>query len=172
MARPCSVCTHPQTVAINTALANGVPAKRVAAQFGLSNTSTFRHRTNCLNGVGASRAIVRQASHAAVALASLPSADEVGQAYSSIGRRLDGIIARCEAEGSTATAILGLKELRGVVTAQAHLAGHLGNGGPTVAIQNNVSIDVGSVVRELLGAIGPMASTKTLARLERLVDGE
>lgn len=172
MARPCSVCTHPQAVAINTALANGVPAKRVAAQFGLSNTSTFRHRTNCLNGVGSSRTIVRQASHAAVALASLPSADEVGQAYSSIGQRLDGIIARCEVEGSTATAIMGLRELRSTITAQAQLAGHLGNGSATVAIQNNVSIDVGSVVRELLGALGPTASTKTLKRLEHLIDGE
>jgi hypothetical protein len=43
VARPCTVCIHPQRAEIDERLARGEPKERVANAYGLSESSVFRH---------------------------------------------------------------------------------------------------------------------------------
>ena len=141
MPRPCTICQDPRLPEISVDMANGVSdvADRQALRPGAFVRAAASHarrpppgRQNCrrrrppLNSVDAAR----RTGRAFAALASLPSADEVGAAYSSIGARIDAIAAKAESDGSLAVALMGLKELRATVTAQAQLAGHVGTAPP------------------------------------------
>ena len=145
-----------------------------------------RHRGHV--GAPSSAAAAEHKGAAFQALASLPSAAEVNQAYASITSRIDAIATKAESEGSLAVALMGLKELRSTVTAQAQLAGHIGSGAQ-VQVNTQVNIDVGSAVREIIAALKPppdpaipavlavhfadeAVPADTLARLEAVVDGE
>ena len=97
---------------------------------------------------------VKRTGKAFMALACLPSADEVGAAYSSIGARIDAIAAKAEREGSLAVALVGLRELRQTVTAQAQLAGHVGSGS-AVQVNTQVNVDLGAAVKEIIAALRP-----------------
>ena len=102
----------------------------------------------------------------------------------------DAIAAKAEQEGSLAIALMGLKELRSTVTAQAHLAGHVGSS-VSVQVNTEVNVDMNAAVREILAAIQPAPRSAaspsditaplvraikpdvdTLARLEAIADGE
>lgn len=48
MSRKCSICTHPKCEEINQALLDGVPKRRIAAQYNVSDTSIRRHARNHL----------------------------------------------------------------------------------------------------------------------------
>ena len=102
---------HPELPDIAADLANGVNAVQIAKRYGLARSSVQRHRQHVgaarppepspprapLNSVDAAR----RTGRAFQALASLPSLDEVGAAYSSIGARIDAIAAKAEREGSS-----------------------------------------------------------------------
>ena len=101
---------------------------------------------------------------------------------------LRSVAAKAEQEGSLAVALMGLKELRSTVTAQAQLAGHIG-AGAQVQVNTQVNVDLGAAVRELIAAIRPRLDpaippvlavhlegaspeANTLARLEAIADGQ
>jgi hypothetical protein len=188
MARPCTVCRHHRLPEIAADMANGVTDVAIAERYGLARSSVQRHRQHV--GTPSSKAAAERKGAAFTALASLPSADEVGAAYSSIAARIDAIAARAEKEGSLAVALMGLKELRSTVTAQAHLAGHVGSGA-TVQVNTQVNVDMNAAVRELIAAVQPAPRSTVslpdvalplvgaikpdvdmLARLEAIIDGE
>jgi hypothetical protein len=144
-----------------------------------------RHRQHV--GAPNSIAAAEHKSAAFTALAALPTREEAGAALSGIGARIDAIAARAEAEGSLAVALIGLKELRSTVTAQAQLAGHVGSGAQ-VQVNTQVNVDLGAAVKELIAALRPpidpaipnelavhlfdeAVSADALARLEAVVDG-
>jgi hypothetical protein len=133
MARPCSVCHHAQLQEISAGMIAGLSDVAIAKRYGLSQSATQRHRQHI--GAPNSTVISERKSTAFLALASLPSLEEVGAAYSSIGTRIDTIAAKAETEGSLAVALMGLKELRS-----------------TVALSG--------VVAEVLAALKPRASSK------------
>jgi hypothetical protein len=148
-------------------MANGVTDVAIAERYGLARSSVQRHRQH--SGAPSSIAAAERKSAAFTALASLPSADEVGAAYSSIAARIDDIAAKAEKEGSLSIALLGLRELRSTVTAQAALAGHIGSGAH-LQVNTQVNVDLGAAVRELIAAIRP--DVDALSRLEAIVDGK
>ena len=187
MARPCSVCRHPQLPEITVDIADGANDVAIAKRYGLGRSAMQRHRQHI--GAPNSMAAAERKSAAFQALASLPSAAEVNQAYASITSRIDAIATKAEQQDSLAVALVGLRELRVTVEAQAKLAGHIGSGGATVAIQTNVSIDAAAVVRELIAALKPAIDPTipseiavhfvgepvpeaSIASLEALVDGD
>ena len=47
MARPCSVCTHPDRPQIEIGLANGIAARVLALRYGLDPDALRRHKKNC-----------------------------------------------------------------------------------------------------------------------------
>ena len=197
MPRPCTVCLHPELPDIAAELANGVNAVQIAKRYGLARSSVQRHRAHVgaarppepslprapLNSVDAAR----RTGRAFQALASLPPLDKVGAAYSSIGARIDAIAAKAEHEGSLAVALMGLRELRATVTAQAQLAGHVGSGAQ-VQVNTQVNVDLGAAVKEIIVALRPPmdpaippeiaihldadVTADALARLEVVIDGE
>ena len=201
MPRPCSVCLHPRLPEIAADMVARMSDVAIAQRYGLARSSVQRHRQHVgappsvdreppppppppkLNSVAAARRTGR-AFHA---LASLPSADEVNGAYASITKRIDAIATKAEQQDSLAVALMGLKELRNTVEAQAKLAGHLGPGQAVQATQ--INIDMGAVVKELIAAIRPRpdasippvlaahlgdadVTPEALKRLEAVVDGD
>jgi hypothetical protein len=188
MPRPCSVCQSNFLPEIAAAMADGVSDVQIAKRYGLSRPAVQRHRTH----VGAANSAVAadRRGMAFTALASLPTPDEVNGAYASIASRIDAIAVKAEQEGSLAVALMGLKELRSTVTAQAHLAGHFG-AGQAVQVNTQVNVDIGAAVKELIAAIRPAhrpdpaipaeiatylkgdgnPDTQALERLEAIVDG-
>jgi hypothetical protein len=133
-------------------MANGATDMGIAQRYGLSRPAVQRHRQHM--GAPSSLAVAERKGAAFAALASLPSADEVNGAYTSIASRIDAIAAKAEQEGSLAVALMGLKELRSTVTAQAHLAGHLSSG-QSVQVNTQVNVDLSSAVKELIAAVRP-----------------
>jgi hypothetical protein len=168
MARPCTVCQHPRLSEISTDMAGGVSDVQIAKRYSLSRAAVQRHRTH----VGAPNAFAaaERKGMAFTALAALPSIEEVGQAYASIASRIDAISAKAEEEKSLAVALMGLRELRSTVTAQAHLAGHLG-AGANVQVNTQVNVDLGQAVKELIAAIKPSPDPVIPAELAAHFDG-
>jgi hypothetical protein len=152
MARPCSVCRHHRQADIAADFSNGATDIEIAGRYGLSRSAVQRHRQHM--GAPGSATVSERKAQAFAALATLPTPDEVNGAYASIAARIDTIATKAESENSLAVALMGLRELRSTVTAQATLAGHIG-GGATVAVQTNVNIDMGAAVKELIAAVMP-----------------
>jgi hypothetical protein len=186
MPRPCSVCHHIRLPEISADIAGGVSDVVIAKRYALARSSVQRHRQHV--GAPNSTAVAERKSAAFQALASLPSAAEVNQAYASITSRIDAIAAKAEQQDSLAIALMGLKELRATVTAQAELAGHVGSGAQ-VQVNTQVNVDLGAAVREIIAALRPPpdaaipaeiavhlggadVTADTLARLEAVVDGQ
>jgi hypothetical protein len=186
MPRPCTVCQHHRLPEIAADMANGVSDVQIAQRYGLSRPAVQRHRMHV--GAPNSIAAADRKGMAFAALASLPSAEEVGAAYASIASRIDAISAKAEEEKSLAVALMGLRELRSTVTAQAHLAGHLG-AAQSVQVNTQVNVDMSQAVKELIAAIKPVFSdpaipaeiarvlndkpdAQALARLEAIVDAK
>jgi hypothetical protein len=134
-------------------MGNGVSDHQIAARYGLARSSVQRHRKHM--GTPDSVAVATRKGMAFTALAALPSVEKVGQAYARIMSRIDAIGAKAEEEKSLAVALMGLRELRSTVTAQAHLAGHLGAPHAAVQVNAQVNVDLGQAVKELIAAIKP-----------------
>jgi hypothetical protein len=152
MARLCTVCHSPHIADIIRDLGNGVTDVGVAQRYGLSRTAVQRHRKHARTPP--SHALIKRQRQAFAALAALPSREEVGAAYGAIGERIDAIAAKAESEGSLAVALMGLKELRTTLRAQAEIAGHVGGGSTVqVAVKNEVNIDMGSAIKEIVAIL-------------------
>lgn len=48
MARRCTLCEHPDRIALDKALISGMPFRRVAARFSVSSSAAFRHKRDHL----------------------------------------------------------------------------------------------------------------------------
>ena len=132
--RPCSICGHPKLTAITTMLLNGSPSREVARAFGVGPSAIARHRLHCM-GALPSNQIIKQRAAGAMALAVLPTADELGGAYESIRQRADAITTTAEQSGSLAVALAGVREMRGVLDSVGRLAGLIGGNGATVNVR-------------------------------------
>jgi hypothetical protein len=201
MPRPCTICQDPRLPEISVDMANGVSDVAIGKKYGLARSSVQRHHMHLVgNRMAAARQAkepppklspldaVKRTGKAFMALACLPSADEVGAAYSAIATRIDAVANKAETEGSLAVALVGLRELRATVTAQAQLAGHVGSGAQ-VQVNTQVNVDLGAAVREIIAALRPPpdaaippelavhlgdadVTADALARLEAVIDGE
>jgi hypothetical protein len=186
MARPCTLCRHPRLPDIAIDVGNGLNDGLIADRYSLSRSAVQRHRQH--SGAPSPAAIAERKSAAFQALASLPSAAEVNQAYASITGRIDAIAAKAEQQDSLAVALMGLKELRNTVEAQARLADHVGSGAQ-VQVNTQVNVDLNAAVKEIVAAIRPRPDeaiphelaihfegappdADALKRLEAVVDGE
>jgi hypothetical protein len=78
--RPCRTCQHLSRPEIDRRLAGGEPLARVAQDYGLTTSSLYRHRTNCLK-LASSNAIAKEAARGTTALALLPTKETLSGAY-------------------------------------------------------------------------------------------
>ena len=168
---PAAFAATQKLTAITTMLLNGSPSREVARAFGVGPSAIARHRLRCM-GALPSNQIIAQRAAGAMALAVLPTANELGDAYESIRQRADAITTTAEQSGSLAVALAGVREMRSVLDSVGRLAGLVGGSGATVNVQTNVSVDLGAAVRELAAIVGFKPSARALRKLESVADGE
>jgi hypothetical protein len=147
--RACHTCQHIKRPEIDRRLAAGEPLARVAPDYGLTPSSLYRHRTNCLK-LGSSNAIAKEAARGTAALALLPSKETLGAAYFELRDRIDQIARQAEQQGSLKVALSGLNSIRQTLDSLARLASHDG-ADVNVAVQANVSVDLSRIVERVLG---------------------
>jgi hypothetical protein len=115
MARPCSVCAHPERSAIDKALVGGTPYRAVARQFRVSDDALARHRV----------------AHLPERLAQAQDAAEVAEATDllrevrALRSKAYGLLLKAEQQGDIRTALAGVREARGCLELLAELEGEL-----------------------------------------------
>ena len=146
--RSCHTCHHLKRPEIDRRLAAGEPLARVAPDYGLTTSSLYRHRTNCLK-LASLNAIAKEAARGTAAMALLPTKETLSAAYFELRDRIDQIARQAEQQGSLKVALSGLNSIRQTLDSLARLAGH--NGAEVnVAVQTNVNVDVGQIVERLI----------------------
>ncbi len=115
MPRACTICIHPDRKRIDAALIEGVPNRRIAAQWGLSETSVRRHADSHLP---ASLAQGKRADDAA-------SADTLLDRLEELRSRAMRLLDQAEAAGDYRTALSGIREARGCLETLAEVQGEL-----------------------------------------------
>jgi len=91
--RACKTCQQLRRAEIDRRLAAGEPLARVAPDYGLTTSSLYRHRTNCLK-LASSNAIAKEAARGTAALALLSSKETLSGAYFELRDRIDQISSR------------------------------------------------------------------------------
>ena len=147
--RACHTCHHLKRPEIDRRLAAGEPLARVAPDYGLTTSSLYRHRTNCLK-LASSNAIAKEAARGTAALALLPSKETLSGAYFELRDRIDQIARQAEQQGSLRVALSGLNSIRQTLDSLARLAGH-DRADVTVAVQANVTVDLSRIVERVIG---------------------
>lgn len=115
MPRSCTVCGHEKRAQIDHALAEGIPNRRIATQYSLSEASVRRHHH----------------SHLPVTLVKAHEVEEVARADELLGRvetlqaRTLAILEAAEETGELRTALAAIREARGNVELLAKLLGEL-----------------------------------------------
>jgi hypothetical protein len=97
--RACHTCHHLRRPEIDRRLAAGEPVARVAPDYGLTTSSLYRHRTNCLK-LASSNAIAKEAARGTAALTLLPSKETLSGAYLELRDRIDQIVTQAQQQGS------------------------------------------------------------------------
>jgi multidrug efflux pump subunit AcrA (membrane-fusion protein) len=156
--RACRTCQHLKRPEIDRRLAAGEPLARVAPDYGLTTSSLYRHRTNCLK-LASSNAIAKEAARGTAALTLLPSKEALSGAYLELRDRIDQIVTQAQQQGSLAVAVSGLNSLRQTLDSLARLAGH-DRAQVNVAVQANVNVDVSQIVERLIAHFDHEPETK------------
>jgi hypothetical protein len=147
--RTCNTCQHLHRSDIDRRLAAGEPTARIAQAYGLTQSSIYRHRTNCLK-LASSNAITKEAARGTAAMALLPSKETLSGAYLELRDRIDQIARQAEQQGSLRVALAGLNSIRQTLDSLARLAGH-DEPDVNVAVQANVNVDLSRVVERVIG---------------------
>jgi hypothetical protein len=148
--RTCNTCQHLNRPDIDRRLAAGEPIARVAQAYGLTASSVYRHRTNCLK-LASSNAITKEAARGTAALALLPSKDTLSGAYFELRDRIDQIARQAEQQGSLKIALAGLNSIRQTLHSLARLAAHDG-AEAHVAVQSTARVDLSQIIERVIGA--------------------
>src|SRR6266550_4136169 len=150
MARKCSTCQHVKRAEIDRRLAAGEPGNQIAHDYDLNPSSLHRHRSNCLR-LGSSNAIMKEVSRGTVAVACLPSKDDLNAAYFELRAQIDQIVSQARQEGSLQIALSGLNSVRHTLDSLSRLAGFDRPGAQVnVAVQTNVNFDPTQIVARVI----------------------
>lgn len=140
MARLCTICSHPQRSAIDKKIAADAPIRTIAKEFGLPKSTLQRHKNECAGLKNPPVEERREPTRGTIALALMPSREELASRYQTLGERIDELIAKAEKTGSLAIAVQGLNSLRQNWDSLSKLAGHVGQGAQVnVGVQVNIS---------------------------------
>ena len=116
MARPCSICNHPNRREIDRLLVTGAMGYRnISKQFGVSISALSRHKDNHIPK------LVQAAQEAAGAQAAAQG-DELLTELDSLRERAMEILNRAEKAGELRTALQAIREARETLKTQADLS--------------------------------------------------
>jgi hypothetical protein len=166
--RKCTVCNHLRRPEIDTRLANGEDDVTVSRAYGLTQSAVFRHRSKHAR-LPATQQAKQAMTQASVALASLPSRDELGAMLGALLPRLDAIENDAKAKGSSLTQLKAIGEMRQTIADIARVAGATGSSNTTV----NVNVDVTQAdprVEFLVDMLRPAINAEGFALLENVID--
>ena len=158
MPRRCSICAHPDALAIDEALVGGDSAREVAQRFAVSKDAIHRHRRN--------GHIVEAIQHAAD-VADVAHGDAILNRVRDLERRALAILDTAERAGSLGVALVAIREARSTIELTAKLVGDLDTGGVNVVIQSPEWVEVRAVVVAALEH-HPEARAEVAASLEAL----
>jgi len=113
--RQCSICTHAERDALNTALIAREPYRIIADRYGLSHQALMRHKAEHLPAV-----MVKSEQAKETALAD----DLLGQ-VKALRNKAISILGKAEAAGDLRTALLGIREARACVELLLEVEGEL-----------------------------------------------
>jgi len=169
----CVPVTRVNISIVQTSTAASLLASRlahVARAYGLTGSSVYRHRTNCLK-LASSNTIAKEAARGTAALALLPSKETLSGAYLELRERIDQIARQAEQQGSLKVALAGLNSIRQTLDSLARLSSH--DGDVDVAVQNNVTLDLGGIVERVIGHFDHEPQIKArIAQALLTLDGE
>lgn len=152
MGRPCKTCLHPRRAEIDRRLATDEPVRSIARDFGLNHVSLLKHKRDCAGLKTKTIEERREPTRGTIALALLPSREEMGANYAKLGERIDEIVKAAEKSGSLAVAVSGLNTLRQTFDSMSRLAGHVG-GAPQVNVGVQVNISPAEIGAEIAKAL-------------------
>ena len=115
MPRVCTICTHPERDAINTALASQEPYRVIAQRYAASPDAVYRHK---IDHLPAKLAQAEAAKETALA------DDLLGQ-VKALRNKAISILGKAEAAGDLRTALLGIREARACVELLLEVEGEL-----------------------------------------------
>ena len=148
MARPCSVCTHPQRAEIDLLLATGTPSTQVAERYGLVDRSVRRHAANHLP------LVVQEAARADEEARNLDVLTEVKRLYGRAVTILDG------ADDDPGTALRAIREARETLALVGRLLGELDERPVVNVLVSQQWVEVRAV---LLSALSPYPEARAAA---------
>lgn len=122
MPRVCTVCSHPEREAIDTALVSGEPLRGIARRLAVSEDALFRHKRDHIV------AALAQATEAATVAAD----DLLGQVRMLQAKTL-AILTTAEAAGGLSLSLVAVREARGNIELLAKLTNQLSDR-PTVNV--------------------------------------
>jgi hypothetical protein len=149
--RICKTCQHLKRPEIDRRLAGGEPLTHIAQHYGLSQSSLYRHRTNCV-GLGSANEIKKDAARGSAAATLLSSPETLSGAYGELRNRIDQIVAQAQQEGSLRVALSGLTSLRQTLDSQARLAAQsaAGNVKDEEGVQAAPTVDAQQIAERLI----------------------
>jgi len=116
MARPCSVCNHPEVDQINRLILSGeMSFRKIAERFGISTTAVYRH---------GQEHIPIQATKASEAV-EVAKADDLLSDIISLKTRGLSLLDQAEETGDLKTAVSALRAIREIITLLADINGRL-----------------------------------------------
>jgi len=123
MPQPCSICVHPHREEIDRDIVSGAPNRRIATQYGLSESAVRRHKAGHLPPTIAKAGEAIEVAHADTLL------DQVHTLLDKARSLTD----QAEEAGDLRIALQGIREVRGVLELLAKVTGEL-QAGPVVGI--------------------------------------
>ena len=115
MTRLCTICTHPESAAIDRALFAREPNRRVATQFGVSEGAIRRHKAEHLRDKLSQAAEARDADEAVDLLVEMHA----------LRRKAMDLLTKAEKAGQYRVALQGIREARGCLELLAEMQGEL-----------------------------------------------
>lgn len=112
----CTVCRHPEHVALNEALLRGEPLRAIAARFGLGKSSVHAH----LKRGHISKALVKAADATAVT-----EGDALLTKVLEVEQEVRRLATKAEKAGDVRGALVGMRELSRILELLGRLSGEL-----------------------------------------------
>lgn len=160
MARPCTICTHPEREQIDQALLEGVSFRNIAKRTGTSTAALSRHKKDHVPTQIAKAVAARESVEVARGGSLYDQVQELRQ------KSLE-LLAKAEMAGDFRTALSGVREARACVELLMEVEGELERGGD-VHVHTGAVLQLQQVIIETLKPYpeARIAVGKALAALE------
>jgi len=115
MPRVCTICSHADRAALDTALVSGEPFRHIAARFATSTTALQRHKAEHIPPHVAT----------AKAVADVAQADDLLSQVRDLHRLAMHLLAKASAAGDLRTALAGVREARACIETLLEVEGEI-----------------------------------------------